>query len=180
MNKQAELTRWTPRRLLSLLMALIMTLSLLPTAALAASDTVTITGSPTAPVFVGQESNEITATLNTTDTTSRNVRLKITVNQTVSSGSISTGDCTIQYKDTSGVYTDVSLTADATAGTITGYLDAGISSLDDSHPVSATFKLKLNKSGYCSYTVRPFEWDAATDTEGAPPQRLTFHRLQCL
>lgn len=36
MNKQAELTRWTPKRLLSLLMALIMTLSLLPTAALAA------------------------------------------------------------------------------------------------------------------------------------------------
>ena len=35
MNKQAELTRWTPKRLLSLLMALIMTLSLLPTAALA-------------------------------------------------------------------------------------------------------------------------------------------------
>lgn len=30
MNKQAELTRWTPKRLLSLLMALIMTLSLLP------------------------------------------------------------------------------------------------------------------------------------------------------
>lgn len=37
MNKQAELTRWTPKRLLSLLMALIMTLSLLPTAALAAT-----------------------------------------------------------------------------------------------------------------------------------------------
>ena len=36
MNKQAELTRWTPKRLLSLLMALIMTLSLLPTAAFAA------------------------------------------------------------------------------------------------------------------------------------------------
>lgn len=35
MNKQAELTRWTPKRLLSLLMALIMTLSLLPTAAFA-------------------------------------------------------------------------------------------------------------------------------------------------
>lgn len=38
MNKQAELTRWTPKRLLSLLMALIMTLSLLPTAALAATE----------------------------------------------------------------------------------------------------------------------------------------------
>lgn len=36
MNKQAELTRWTPKRLLSLLMALIMTLSLLPTAVFAA------------------------------------------------------------------------------------------------------------------------------------------------
>ena len=35
MNKQAELTRWSPKRLLSLLMALIMTLSLLPTAAFA-------------------------------------------------------------------------------------------------------------------------------------------------
>lgn len=38
MNKQAELTRWTPKRLLSLLMALIMTLSLLPTAAFADND----------------------------------------------------------------------------------------------------------------------------------------------
>lgn len=36
MNKRTEQTRWTPKRLLSLLMALIMTLSLLPTAALAA------------------------------------------------------------------------------------------------------------------------------------------------
>ena len=35
MNKRTEQTRWTPKRLLSLLMALIMTLSLLPTAALA-------------------------------------------------------------------------------------------------------------------------------------------------
>ena len=43
MNKQAELTRWTPKRLLSLLMALIMTLSLLPTAAFAAEgDTIVL------------------------------------------------------------------------------------------------------------------------------------------
>lgn len=35
MNKRTEQTRWTPKRLLSLFMALIMTLSLLPTAALA-------------------------------------------------------------------------------------------------------------------------------------------------
>ena len=38
MNKRTEQTRWTPKRLLSLLMALIMTLSLLPTAALAATE----------------------------------------------------------------------------------------------------------------------------------------------
>lgn len=36
MNKRTEQTRWTPKRLLSLLMALIMTLSLLPTAVFAA------------------------------------------------------------------------------------------------------------------------------------------------
>lgn len=52
MNKQAELTRWTPKRLLSLLMALIMTLSLLPTAALAATSSdgkykLDVTGAPT-------------------------------------------------------------------------------------------------------------------------------------
>ena len=53
MNKQAELTRWTPKRLLSLLMALIMTLSLLPTAALADATEVgngeTYTFDPTIP-----------------------------------------------------------------------------------------------------------------------------------
>ena len=38
MNKRTEQTRWTPKRLLSLLMAFIMTLSLLPTAALAADE----------------------------------------------------------------------------------------------------------------------------------------------
>ena len=38
MTKRTEQTRWTPKRLLSLLMALIMTLSLLPTAALAADE----------------------------------------------------------------------------------------------------------------------------------------------
>ena len=38
MNKRTEQTRWTPKRLLSLLMALIMTLSLLPTAAFALGD----------------------------------------------------------------------------------------------------------------------------------------------
>lgn len=43
MNKRTEQTRWTPKRLLSLLMALIMTLSLLPTAAFAFGDGVTNT-----------------------------------------------------------------------------------------------------------------------------------------
>ena len=38
MNKRTEQTRWTPKRLLSLLMALIMTLSLLPTAVFAADE----------------------------------------------------------------------------------------------------------------------------------------------
>lgn len=53
MNKRTEQTRWTPKRLLSLLMALIMTLSLLPTAALADATEVgngeTYTFDPTIP-----------------------------------------------------------------------------------------------------------------------------------
>ena len=47
MNKRTEQTRWTPKRLLSLLMALIMTLSLLPTAALALGEGETHTFDPT-------------------------------------------------------------------------------------------------------------------------------------
>lgn len=172
MNKQAELTRWTPKRLLSLLMALIMTLSLLPTAALAAADDykLTITDYPTG-LFVGQTSGDIKATLTAKPSAAaKNVRLKITVTQTVPSGSIiNPGDCTILYQDaTSGTYTAIATTADAAAGTITGYLDADSgSSLAPGGTVSATFTLKFNKSGYYSYTVKPFEWDATTG-EGNP------------
>lgn len=163
MNKQAELTRWTPKRLLSLLMALIMTLSLLPTAALAASDySLTVTGFSTGHLIVGQESNEITAKLTSTKSTTESVRLKITVKQRTPTGSISTGDCTIQYMDaTSGTYTAVTATADPTTGIISGYLDAGISSLDDSHPVSATFKLKFNKPDQYDYTVMAYSVDTS-------------------
>lgn len=172
MNKQAELTRWTPKRLLSLLMALIMTLSLLPTAALAAAGDykLTITDYPTG-LFVGQTSGDIKATLTAKPSAAaKNVRLKITVTQTVPSGSIiNPGDCTILYQDaTSGTYTAIATTADAAAGTITGYLDADSgSSLAPGGTVSATFTLKFNKSGYYSYTVKPFEWDATTG-EGNP------------
>ena len=172
MNKQAELTRWTPKRLLSLLMALIMTLSLLPTAALAAADDykLTITDYPTG-LFVGQTSGDIKATLTAKPSAAaKNVRLKITVTQTVPSGSIiNPGDCTILYQDaTSGTYTAIATTADTATGTITGYLgaDSG-SSLAPGGTVSATFTLKFNKSGYYSYTVKPFEWDATTG-EGNP------------
>lgn len=51
MNKRTEQTRWTPKRLLSLLMALIMTLSLLPTAAFAADSGTA--GSSANPVSIG-------------------------------------------------------------------------------------------------------------------------------
>ena len=153
MNKRTEQTRWTPKRLLSLLMALIMTLSLLPTAALAeASDyKVTVTDYPTG-LFVGQTSGDIKATLTAKPSAvAKNVRLKITVTQTVPSGSIiNPGDCTILYQDaTSGTYTAIATTADAATGTITGYLgaDSG-SSLAPGGTVSATFTLKFNKSGY--------------------------------
>ena len=169
MNKRTEQTRWTPKRLLSLLMALIMTLSLLPTAALAAAGDykVTITDNPTG-LFVGQTSGDITATLTAKSSPEeKTVRLKITVHPTGASESIATAG-TIQYWDTSSsTYKDVLTTADTTAGTITGYLDAGPSTLSSDGNVSATFRLKFDKSGYCGYTVEAFEWDTTAGSEGA-------------
>lgn len=169
MNKRTEQTRWTPKRLLSLLMALIMTLSLLPTAALAAAGDykVTITDNPTG-LFVGQTSGDITATLTAKSSPEeKTVRLKITVHPTGASESIATAG-TIQYWDTSSsTYKDVLTTADTTAGTITGYLDAGPSTLSSGGNVSATFRLKFDKSGYCGYTVEAFEWDTTAGSEGA-------------
>lgn len=168
MNKRTEQTRWTPKRLLSLLMALIMTLSLLPTAALAADDySVTITDNPDS-LFVGQTSGDINATLTAKPSAEeKTVRLKITVHPTGASESIATAG-TIQYFDTSSsTYKDVLTTADATAGTITGYLDASPSTLSSGGNVSATFRLKFDKSGYCGYTVEAFEWDTTAGSEGA-------------
>lgn len=59
MNKRTEQTRWTPKRLLSLLMALIMTLSLLPTAAFAADGEASTLGTSAAnPVVITFSSNQ--------------------------------------------------------------------------------------------------------------------------
>ena len=155
MKDRTTLARWTPRRLLSLLMALIMTLSLLPTAALAAAGdyTLNVTGAP-GQLFTQQESADITANLTADSSASPvDVRLKITVKRTDPSGSINPADCTIQYNDaTSSPYTPVTTTHDPTAGTITGYLGAsGLSTLSPGGTVSANFKLSFNAAG--SYTV---------------------------
>ena len=154
MNKQAELTRWTPKRLLSLLMALIMTLSLLPTAALAASDyTLKVTNALDTQLLVGQESADITATLtaNSSVTTPVNVRLKVTVTTP-----IGTGNCTIQYENSSGVY----VPADD------GYLDDGANylSVSSGNSVSAKFKLKCDNPARYSYKVEAFEKDSTAGT----------------
>lgn len=71
MNKRTEQTRWTPKRLLSLLMALIMTLSLLPTAALAADgDAPTLGTSAANPVVITFSSNQF-ATADTSPITTQ-------------------------------------------------------------------------------------------------------------
>ena len=155
MNKQAELTRWTPKRLLSLLMALIMTLSLLPTAALAAAGdyTLAVTNPLDTQLLVGQESSDITATLtaNSSVTTPVNVRLKVTVTTP-----IGTGNCTIQYENSSGAY----VPADD------GYLDDGANylSVSSGSSVSAKFKLKCDNPARYSYKVEAFEEDSTAGT----------------
>lgn len=154
MNKRTEQTRWTPKRLLSLLMALIMTLSLLPTAALAASDyKVTVTNPLETSLLVGQESSDITAMLtdNTTGPTPKRVRLRVTVTTP-----IGTGNCTIQYENSRGTY----VPADD------GYLDDGTNylSVSPGSSVSAKFKLKCDNPARYSYTVEAFEEDSTAGT----------------
>mgnify|MGYP004649591489 CR=1 FL=1 len=80
MKERTSLARWTPRRLLSLLMALIMTLSLLPTAALAAVTdyTINVTDAPDQ-LITGQQSADITATLKNISSTDQTVGLRLTV-----------------------------------------------------------------------------------------------------
>lgn len=156
MNKQAELTRWTPKRLLSLLMALIMTLSLLPTAALAATSidgkyTLDVTGAPDQ-LITGQESADITAklTLDPSVTMSENVRLKVTV--TPATGT--TGTYTIQYNN-----------AGAYVSTI-DYLNAGSAPLlDAATPVSAVFKLRFDAADTYTVKVEAVKWNSATNAE---------------
>ena len=156
MNKRTEQTRWTPKRLLSLLMALIMTLSLLPpTTALAeASDyKVTVTNPLETSLLVGQESNEITANLtdNTTGSTPKRVRLRVTVTTP-----IGTGNCTIQYKDSNGTYVPAN----------DGYLDDGTNylSVSSDSPAFAIFKLKCDNPARYSYTVEAFEEGSTAGT----------------
>ena len=156
MKERTSLARWTPRRLLSLLMALIMTLSLLPTAALAAvtSDpyTLDVTNAP-GQLITQQKSADITADLTSTDSTAVDVRLKVTV--TPAAGT--TGTCTIQYQ-AGGTYTDPA------PG---GYLhdSTSYSSVSSANPVSAKFKLKFSADGSYDVTVEAVKWDSASGTE---------------
>ena len=155
MNKQAELTRWTPKRLLSLLMALIMTLSLLPTAALAATSSdgkykLDVTGAPDQ-LITGQESADITAklTLDPSVTMPEDVRLKVTV--TPATGT--TGTYTIQYND-AGAYVS---TLD--------YLDAGSTPVTGGDSVSADFKLRFDAADTYTVKVEAVKWNSATNAE---------------
>ena len=167
MKDRTTLARWTPRRLLSLLMALIMTLSLLPTAALAATSpdnkyTLNVTGAPT-DLIVGQESADIKVelTADSTVTSPENVRLKITMRRKVSN--IGTGDCTIQYK-AGGTYTDVPTAPGPHVNEIIAYLGTSSFSLDNSTPVSADFKLTFNAADKYVVEVEAVRVDATGET----------------
>ncbi len=149
MKDRTTLARWTPRRLLSLLMALIMTLSLLPTAALAAPGdyTLNVTGAP-GQLITQQESADITATLtdNTTVTSPVDVRLKVTVTPATTGAEIKRYD-----------------TATSTYVPTPDYLDNGTTylSVSSGSPVSAAFKLSFSAAGSYTVTVEAFSVGAA-------------------
>ena len=162
MKERTSLARWTPRRLLSLLMALIMTLSLLPTAALAATIsgpyTLDVADAPT-DLIVGQESADITANLTSTDTTPVDVRLKVTVTP-VPGAEIKRYD-----------------TATSAYVTTTDYLDDGATYPSVSStlpPVSADFKLSFNAAGSYTVKVEAVRVDATGETSLVEDDSMTI------
>lgn len=162
MKERTSLARWTPRRLLSLLMALIMTLSLLPTAALAATIsgpyTLDVADAPT-DLIVGQESADITANLTSTDTTPVYVRLKVTVTP-VPGAEIKRYD-----------------TATSAYVTTTDYLDDGATYPSVSStlpPVSADFKLSFNAAGSYTVKVEAVRVDATGETSLVEDDSMTI------
>ena len=95
MNKRTEQTRWTPKRLLSLLMALIMTLSLLPTAAFATDEEAPTLGtSAENPVEITFSSNQFA----TADTS----LIKKTINEEGGTSYTVTFKPQIQFVDSRG------------------------------------------------------------------------------
>lgn len=103
MNKQAELTRWTPKRLLSLLMALIMTLSLLPTAALADADDASkysITFDAPDRMVVGTEYANAKAEVTIGSATSLTNKLTVQIDGPTNGCTIGYGTNTITNSDT--------------------------------------------------------------------------------
>lgn len=172
MNKQAELTRWTPKRLLSLLMALIMTLSLLPTAALAAAGDYTgsITGAPDQ-LITNQQSADITATLNNTSSADKNVGLRLTVSLDPTATGGAAGNL-------STVSVNYNLSASpATASGASGA--SSVSSIDllaknnvsASNSISDNFNLAFGTPGKYLINVKAFEDDGA----GGDVEHILYH-----
>lgn len=158
MKDRTTLARWTPRRLLSLLMALIMTLSLLPTAALAAVTsgdyTLNVTGAP-GQLIVDRQSADFKANLTSTNPTAAIVRFKVNVKSL--SG---TGGYAIQYQDASGAYQ---------YDFHENYQDDGtnFSSVSSTNPVSIAFNITFSKADTYTVEVVAVEWDSSTST-GTP------------
>lgn len=169
MNKQAELTRWTPKRLLSLLMALIMTLSLLPTAALAAAGDYTgsITGAPDQ-LITNQQSADITATLNNTSSADKNVGLRLTV----SLDPTATGGA-------AGNLSTVSVNYNLSTSPATASGASSVSSIDllaknnvpASNSISDNFNLTFGTPGKYLINVKAFEDDGA----GGDVEHILYH-----
>lgn len=169
MNKQAELTRWTPKRLLSLLMALIMTLSLLPTAALAAAGDYTgsITGAPDQ-LITNQQSADITATLNNTSSADKNVGLRLTV----SLDPTATGGA-------AGNLSTVSVNYNLSTSPATASGASSVSSIDllaknnvpASNSISDNFNLAFGTPGKYLINVKAFEDDGA----GGDVEHILYH-----
>ena len=165
MKERTSLARWTPRRLLSLLMALIMTLSLLPTAALAAGhpgeiQTPGYTFAIDIPKQVALNTKcEATATVTITDPT---------ITSEIVHFGIMTYD--VQYSGHSIGAPGCTISADGASGT--PYSSTGISSTHDQlcddttvtsgNSVTFKFFIELKHLGDYTFSFAAYKKDPAT------------------
>lgn len=169
MKDRTTLARWTPRRLLSLLMALIMTLSLLPTAALAATGdyTINVTDAPDQ-LITGQQSANITATLTNSSGSDKTVGLRLTVSLDPTATGVTAGDLSTVSVNYNLLTTPVTVSGSSPVSSIDLFPKGNVTA---SNSISDNFNLTFGTPGKYLINVKAVEDDGS----GGNIEHVLYH-----